>query len=272
MRRGEQPLNSRSARRLSGIALAEAQKALAAHHTGATARAAHAAPRHRLAVRRSARQRRRPSSAQRPADAPARGPAAAAASCRTGSVRLRAAPRVTMALAGERLDIFAPQAVEVPAAAQGARDILAEHAHVGALGAQHAQLEPIAPAARAAPARRSRIGARRALDRQPAPRQPYSGSPVALERRIHRRHLLLRTEEALEHGLDRRARQRRHRRSARRPAPSASPVVGALAELRARSVAPCGRRAAHRPAWWPRRGRSAACRWPADRGCRYARP
>ena len=125
----------------------------------------------------------------------------------TGGLELLNAQHV---LAGERFDILAPQAVEPPAGPQGAGQVLGQYAHVGTLGTQHPQLEPIVLQQRQLQAV-DHQWARRALDRQAAPRQAIQRLAFTLERRIHRRQLLLLTVEAHQYRLDRRRRQRRYR-------------------------------------------------------------
>ena len=112
--------------------------------------------------------------------------------------------------AGKRFDIVAPQAVEPAAGPQRTGQVLGQYAHVGSLGTQHPQLEPLSLEPKQFQAV-DHQRARQALDRLAAPRQPIQRLAITLERRIHRRRLLLLTVEAHQYRLDRRGCQRRYR-------------------------------------------------------------
>ena len=117
-----------------------------------------------------------------------------------------------------------------------------------------------------------RIGARRALDRDARAGQLVQRLTVALERRVHRRHLQRVAEESGQHAQDRSRARAAGTGVVSTTSPSASPVaVRAPSAIRKR-IASCRPPALRRRAWWPRRGRSAACRSPADRGCRRGPP
>ena len=163
-------------------------------------------------------------------------------------------------------------AVQVRAAAERCADVFAERADVGALAA--ADVDRPAASAFASRRRRARwivTPARRALDLDAGARVFVQRLAVALERAVHRRHLVDRA-----------------RRTARRPAPAASRrrrrralrddfAFGVArgrrhAEAQRRLVALVGIEAAPARTWWRRRSTAAAGRvasgssvpvWPA---------
>ena len=94
--------------------------------------------------------------------------------------RPRAAPGSPWARPRMARHIRAAGGQQPAAAAQGARQILGQHPHVGALGAQHPQLEPISRAARAAAGCRSPASAPRVRPSVPAAPGDTAARPARL--------------------------------------------------------------------------------------------
>jgi len=101
----------------------------------------------------------------------------------------------------EGLHIVSSQARQASAGPERARNVLAEHAHIGAAGADDLEVQLRGSVLEQLQPLEVHL-AWRALHRDPAAREPIERLTVALERRIHRRDLLLAAQKALQYAGD----------------------------------------------------------------------